>query len=74
MPTTLFFVGAVQFKLISGFSTGKAFEKSGKFASLAVEEVRTVTSLGAYIEYHCFPSFPNSQLSQQMCLLFLTIY
>eukprot|EP00043_Microstomoeca_roanoka_P013304 m.130297 g.130297 ORF g.130297 m.130297 type:complete len:1336 (+) comp15719_c0_seq1:159-4166(+) len=55
--------GAVQFRMISGFSTGKAFERSGKFASLAVEEVRTVAALGRldsfvkdYFETLSYPS------------------
>ncbi|EGD72703.1 ATP-binding cassette transporter subfamily B member 1 [Salpingoeca rosetta] len=44
-PVTAF-ASVMKYKMISGFSTGKAFERSGKFASLAVEEVRTVASLG----------------------------
>lgn len=38
--------GALQFKLMTGFNTGKAYSRSGKFASQAVEHVRTVASLG----------------------------
>eukprot|EP00049_Salpingoeca_infusionum_P008659 m.143059 g.143059 ORF g.143059 m.143059 type:complete len:1275 (+) comp14078_c0_seq2:641-4465(+) len=38
--------GALQMRLMTGFSTGKAYEKSGKFASEAVEHVRTVAALG----------------------------
>jgi hypothetical protein len=33
-------------KLNSGFTTNKAYVRSGKFASQAVENVRTVASLG----------------------------
>lgn len=31
---------------MTGFDTGKAYSRSGKFASQAVEHVRTVASLG----------------------------
>lgn len=31
---------------MTGFNTGKAYNRSGKFASQAVEHVRTVASLG----------------------------
>lgn len=38
--------GALQFKLMSGFADGKAYEQSGKFASQAIEHVRDVAALG----------------------------
>eukprot|EP00730_Choanoeca_flexa_P006144 TRINITY_DN12095_c3_g2_i4.p1 TRINITY_DN12095_c3_g2~~TRINITY_DN12095_c3_g2_i4.p1 ORF type:complete len:1304 (+),score=400.93 TRINITY_DN12095_c3_g2_i4:47-3958(+) len=38
--------GALQFKLMSGFASGKAYERSGKFASQAIEHVRDVAALG----------------------------
>eukprot|EP00730_Choanoeca_flexa_P008619 TRINITY_DN12512_c1_g1_i10.p1 TRINITY_DN12512_c1_g1~~TRINITY_DN12512_c1_g1_i10.p1 ORF type:complete len:536 (+),score=85.02 TRINITY_DN12512_c1_g1_i10:218-1609(+) len=37
---------ALQFKLMSGFSSGKAYERSGKFASQSIEHVRDVAALG----------------------------
>eukprot|EP00045_Choanoeca_perplexa_P017639 m.260542 g.260542 ORF g.260542 m.260542 type:complete len:1285 (+) comp17591_c0_seq13:3177-7031(+) len=40
------FGAALQFKLMSGFADGKAYEQSGKFASQAIEHVRDVAALG----------------------------
>ena len=60
--------GAVQFKMVSGFSTGKAFERSGKFASIAVEEVRTVASLGrldSFVrDYFATLDYPSSVMKK----------
>ncbi|EDQ92058.1 uncharacterized protein MONBRDRAFT_19578 [Monosiga brevicollis MX1] len=45
--------GALQFKLMSGFADTKAYERSGKFASQAIEHVRDVAALGrlnAFVE------------------------
>ncbi|EGD76002.1 multidrug resistance protein [Salpingoeca rosetta] len=56
--------GAVQFKMISGFSTGKAFERSGKFASIAVEEVRTVAFPCFVQDYYATLEYPSSVMKK----------
>lgn len=38
--------GALQFSVVTGFVTGKHFERSGKFAGEVIEHVRTVASMG----------------------------
>lgn len=49
--------GALQLKLMTGYSQAKEYEKSSKFASEAVENIRTVLSLGrvsSFLDHYDF--------------------